>query len=342
MPAIPLLDLPETGRHVPVRLGVLTNPAAQHNHRFPFTHGVLERELASELDGVMTVTRDQVDEAVGTLLGRGINVLAINGGDGTIHGVINALVRQIGADVTRGLRSFPRLLFLNGGTYNMASRAMGTKGSPVRTVRRFLARHPRSLLAQVPTRPLRLLEIREEGHPEPLLGMVFGSEVVRNALALCEELGSGYGGLLRLLGEGSLGALLGNGFFQAHQWRLRPSDPADPVVLDGEKVAGVTAVVASTIDLKLVRGAIWSLAVPPGTEGFAARLIRSRNARELVRLLPHLLWQWPHPLIRDVSEGRRISLRGDYTLDGELYRCQGRLSVSLSPHRLEVVAGEAL
>ncbi|HOU53857.1 MAG TPA: diacylglycerol kinase family protein [Myxococcota bacterium] len=342
MPAIPLLDLPETGRHVPVRLGVLTNPAAQHNHRFPFTHGVLERELASELDGVMTVTRDQVDEAVGTLLGRGINVLAINGGDGTIHGVINALVRQIGAEVSRGLRPFPRLLFLNGGTYNMASRAMGTKGSPVRTVRRFLARHPRSLLAQVPTRPLRLLEIREEGRPEPLLGMVFGSEVVRNALALCEELGSGYGGLLRLLGEGSLGALLGNGFFQAHQWRLRPSNPADPVVLDGEEVAGVTAVVASTIDLKLVRGAIWSLAVPPGTEGFAARLIRSRNARELVRLLPHLLWQWPHPLIRDVSEGRRISLRGDYTLDGELYRCQGRLSVSLSPHRLEVVAGEAL
>jgi len=325
-----------------VRLGVLTNPAAQHNHRFPFTHGVLERELASELDGVMTVTRDQVDDAVGTLLERGINVLAINGGDGTIHGVLNALVRQIGDEVLQGTRRFPRLLFLNGGTYNMASRAMGTKGSPVRTVRRFLARYPAARLDEVPTRSLGLLEVREQGRFQPLYGMVFGSEVVRNALALCEEMGSGYGGLLRLLGQGSLGALLGNDFFQRHRWRLMPSEPDRPVRLDGREVAGVTAVVASTIDLKLVRGVIWSLAVPPGGDGFAARVIRTRDARELVRLLPHLLWQWPHPLVLDVPAGRRLSVHGDYTLDGELYRAAGPLAVFMSPHRFDVVAGEAL
>lgn len=341
MHPLSLEDLPD---HLgtSTRLGVLTNPSAQHNHRFPFTHGLLERALASELDAVITITADQVDAAVTSLLDRGINVLAINGGDGTIHGVINALVRQLGPSVLRGERVFPRLLFLNGGTYNMASRAMGTKGSPVRTVRRFLSRYPHAPLGEVPTRPLALMEIREVARDGVRYGLVFGSEVVRNALALCEEMGSGYGGLLRLLTRGGVGALLQDRFFREHEWRLRPSDPSAAVVLDGREVTGVTAVVASTIDLKLVRGLIWSLAVPPGGEGFAARVVRTRSTRELVRLLPFLLWQWPHPLILDIPNGRLLSVPGDFTLDGELYRARGRLTISISPYRFAVVAGEAL
>lgn len=323
-----------------VRLGVLTNPTAQHNHRFPFTHHAIGAELASDLDAVRTATKDEIDEAVRSLVvDRGVNVLAINGGDGTIHGVVNALVRLLGDDVDAGRARLPRLLVLNGGTYNMASRAMGTKADPVTTVRAFLARYGEAAPARLPTRPVGLMEVTR-GSRRSMLGMVYGSQVVRNVLDLCDVLGSGYLGLASLLARGSAGVVLRTGFWKEHRWRLEPTDRH--AIVDGRRVDGVTAVVASTIDLKLVRGLVWALAVPPGSKGFAARVIRTRTSGELVRLLPALLWELPHPLILPVPEARHVVTSGDFTVDGELYEAAGRVEVSLSRFSLDVVPGDDL
>jgi hypothetical protein len=323
-----------------VRLGVLTNPEAQHNSRFPFTHHAIGAELASTLDAVRTATKAEIDDAVRSLVAdRGVNVLAINGGDGTIHGVVNALARLLGDDVDAGRARLPRLLILNGGTYNMASRAMGTKADPVTTVRAFLARYGEAAPATVPTRPIGLMDVAPAGR-QPMLGMVFGSQVIRNVLSLCDELGSGYLGLASLLARGSAGAVLRTGFWKEHRWRLQPADRQ--AVVDGRRVDGVTAVVASTIDLKLVRGLVWALAVPPEARGFTARLIRTRSSGELVRLLPALLWELPHPLIWPVPEARHLVTSGDFTVDGELYEAPGRVEVGLSRFSLDVVSGEDL
>lgn len=47
-----------------VRLGVLTNPAAQHNERFPYTHRNLERHLGSIGDAVVTASAAETVDAV--------------------------------------------------------------------------------------------------------------------------------------------------------------------------------------------------------------------------------------------------------------------------------------
>jgi len=330
-------QVPEADR---IRLGVLTNPTAQHNDRFPFTHHALGAELASELDAVRTATKDELDEAVRYLVvERGVNVLAINGGDGTIHGAINALVKLLGPDVDAGRARLPRLALLNGGTYNMASRAMGTKASPVTTVRRFLARWSDAAPSALSTRPMGLLQVDRPGR-DPMLGMVFGSQVIMNVLGLCDDLGSGYLGLASLLTRGAFGTLLRTRFFRDNRWRLRPDDGT--AWLDGTRYEDVTAIAASTVDLKLVRGVVWALAVPAGSKGFAVRALRTRTPGEMVRALPQLLWDLPHPLILSIPEAAEVVTSGDFTLDGELYASEGRIALSMSRYAFDVVVGEDL
>lgn len=335
-----------------MRLGVLTNPAAQHNHRFPFTHRSLVRSLGSAADAVLTADRSEIEGAIRTLLvEREANVIAVNGGDGTIHGAINAMARLLGGEWEQGLRAPPVLLLLNGGTYNIASRALGTKGDPVRTVSRFLARYRGASLRDVATREVGVLEVRALGRAgrsvgpwaapgQSMLGMVFGSEVVANALDLCDRMGSGYLGLARLLAQGVAGYALRTRFYREHAALLRPPDPRFEV--DGHAIGDGVGAVASTVDLMLARGLVWSLTVAPGTAGFHAKVVRGKSPGEVVRLLPHLLWEVPHPMIAAFPEASHLVASGRFTVDGELYDHAGRVEVRSSGVRFRIVSGDDL
>jgi len=320
----------------PVRVGVLTNPSALHNDRFPYAHRNLLVHLQSGADAVVTADCSQVDDAVRHLLDqRRINVLAINGGDGTIHATLNSLVRQYGDSVSAGLRAWPTLLFLNGGTYNMASRALGTKGYPARTLQRFARQFGAGTVADLRTRPLSLLEVRAEGQA-PEVAMVFGSSVVMRALELCDNMGAGYQGLMRLFFEGALGVAFRTRFLTDHAWRLQP--PLRPIEVDGEALPDALGAVASTIDLKLVHGLVWSFRAGACGCGFPARVVRQGTPADLVRVLPHLLWQLRHPSVLDYTSLRSLRTEGPFTVDGELHPHEGPLEVRLSAHRFDVVS----
>lgn len=328
------LSRTHAGPNAPVRLGVLTNPVALHNHRFPFTHRNLVRRLGTAY-AVETADRTKIEGAIRSLLlDREVNVLAINGGDGTIHAAMNTMARAFPAD-----SPLPILLLLNGGTYNMASRALGTKGDPVRTVSRFLERYRGASLRDIKTREVGVVEVHPEGR-ESMIGMVFGSEVVANALDLCDRMGSGYLGLARLLLQGVAGYALRTDFYRRHADLLRPSHPW--IEVDGRGVGDSIGVVASTIDLMLARGLICSLTVVPQMKGFHAKVVRGKSPGDVVRLLPHLLWEVPHPMIETVPDASRLRTFGRFTVDGELYEHEGVIEVRANPLRFRVVSGDDL
>lgn len=322
-----------------MRLGVLTNPKALHNRRFPFTHRKILDRLASEADAVVTASESEIDGAVRHLLiDRKINVLATNGGDGTIHGVVNAMVRLLGTDVSLGRASFPRLLLLNGGTYNMASRAMHTNRRPDQMVHAFLRRFREGPVNAIPTRRACLLEVHPDGQ-KPMLGMFFGSQTVARALDLCDRMGAGYLGLAELLARGVLGFLFDTRFYRENIWRLKPDD--SNVFVDGECFTDSCAVVAATLDMKLARGMIWALTASQD-DGFHVKVIRADAPSMLVRMLPHMLWEVSHPMIVSKTSAQCVEVEGDFTLDGELYAHKGRVSIKLSPYRLHLVSGREL
>jgi len=248
---------------------------------------------------------------------------------------LNALVRQYGHEVSAGLRDWPILLFLNGGTYNMASRALGTKGHPARTLERFASRYKDVAVSEVRTRTLSLLDVQAFGQP-PQVAMVFGSEVVTHALDLCDGMGAGYRGLTRLFVQGAFGIAFKTRFLADHAWRL--AGPKRPMEVDEETLPDALAAVASTIDLKLVHGLVWAFRAGACSTGFPARIVRKGRPADLVRALPHLLWQLRHPSVLDYSSVGILRTDGAFTVDGEIHHHDGTVSVRLSPHRFRVVS----
>jgi hypothetical protein len=173
-----------------------------------------------------------------------------------------------------------------------------------------------------------------------MLGMVFGSQVIANVLSLCDRLGSGYSGLARLLWSGVTGHVLQTEFYRGNQWRLAPEDPS--VRVDGCTFDGVTAAVVSSIDLKLVKGFVWALTTRGRTDAFHVKLIRAKSSGVVVRLIPNLLWELPHPMILSFPEATSLSLAGNFTVDGELYEDSGPVDLGVSSMRFDIVSGEGL
>ncbi|HNZ02537.1 MAG TPA: diacylglycerol kinase family protein [Myxococcota bacterium] len=321
-----------------VRLGVLTNPSAQHNERFPYTHRNLEKHLDSMSDAVVTASAAECDAAVRHLLvERGVNVLGINGGDGTIHSTLAAIIDLKRIDPSIPM---PTLLLLNGGTYNIASRAMRTNHNPADTLRRFKARWADAPLACVSTRELALLQVTPTGSDAhgPIPGMVFGSQVIANVLDLCDGIGGGYIGFSEFLARGVAGYAFKTRFFNSNKWRLQHT--ADRIQVDGVSEHGTVGVVASTIDLKLARGLVWAISATDPADGFHSKTIRAMNPSDVVRLIPYLMWEFPHPMIVARPHTRTIQTSGPFTLDGELYPDMGPIDVSMGDWRFDVVAGE--
>ena len=106
-------------------IAVVSNPRSGRNRRSP----VLARDLAALLDDDGTLVEpedlDALERAVRDFRARGVEVVCVNGGDGTLHKVLSAMVVVYG-EGARGadLRAvaLPRVAILKGGTLNtMAS-----------------------------------------------------------------------------------------------------------------------------------------------------------------------------------------------------------------------------
>jgi len=90
----------------------------------------------------------------------------------------------------------PLFLFVNGGGMNMLARVFGSRGHPVRTLRKFLERARGSRFGSLPKRGVPLLAVRERPDAPLRYGYIFGSELVFNALTMYERFGQGYPGLM--------------------------------------------------------------------------------------------------------------------------------------------------
>lgn len=312
----------------PVRLGVITNPFSRTNARSRLHDRLIPSAVQSPEDALTTHTVAEFDAALAQLIfQRGANVIGLNGGDGTLHLGVNRLIalqREVAVQ-TRRTFPLPRLLFLNGGTLNIVSRATGTQGNPVRTVREFMRRWGARRLGEVPVRRVRLLAVRTTtahrgASPDvapPRYGFIFGTEVVANALEMYTMFGEGYLGLARFLAEVGVGYAVGTQLWRDHGWKLDPT--GRPLVVDGQEHRRNLGAVACTIELSLVKGVLTALRPPDDGSGFAVRLLAETHPGRVIRSIPQLMLGRAADGVVDVPDAHSLVASGCYTLDGELF-----------------------
>lgn len=310
-----------------INIGILSNLTSLYNHKHPPAHKIISRVLGDEGFAIETEDKREIKDALLYLLKeKKINVLGLNGGDGTIHTTINTLI-ELNMD-------FPYFLFLNGGTYNIASRAMGTKGDPERTIAKFLRNQKQKEISQMPLKRVNILKIEPEGK-KALYGLVYGSDVVANALELCSLMGSGYLGLLRLFLSGFYALLFNSEIWKKEEWRLTPS--RQYIIMNGKRIDNIMGCVSSSVSLMLIKGLIKSLSVKDNADGFHTKAVRTLNKKKIITMLPHFLEEMDHKYILTNEKCSEIITYGRFTLDGEIYNHNDEVKVTLSPYYVKVI-----
>ncbi len=111
-------------------IGVVHNPFARRNMKYPYMVNDLRIVLGKCGTVYSTKNVTEIEAAAVDFIENGYGILAINGGDGTLHLVINAF-KKIFMD-----RALPDVVILRGGTMNTVSNSLKLKGQPVEILKR--------------------------------------------------------------------------------------------------------------------------------------------------------------------------------------------------------------
>ncbi len=124
---------------------------------------------------VVTETSAELPTALAQLAAKDVGVIAVNGGDGTLHHTVTELMRS------RPFERQPFVAPLRGGRTNVAALDFGAGRSPRRSVRAlFDACRQGTLVARRVDRPM--LRIEPAAGAAPLYGFFIGTGVVRRAI----------------------------------------------------------------------------------------------------------------------------------------------------------------
>ncbi len=154
------------------RLGVLTNlRAGSRGDGKPRARIEVPRD--PDVVHLVTESSEHLPDALTELAAKEVGVIAINGGDGTLHHTLTELMRH------RPFERHPFVAPLRGGRTNMAALDFGAARSPHRSVRRLLDACRRGALeARRVDRPLLRITTDAAG---PVFGFFVGTGVVRRA-----------------------------------------------------------------------------------------------------------------------------------------------------------------
>ncbi len=311
-PAAPLEEpaFPDAGW----RLGVICNPESGENRR----SGLREFRRLLEGEGRIPCreVRDpaQAASALAEFARHGINLLAVNSGDGTVQAVLSEFLRL------RPASELPLLALFHGGTTNMTHRDLGLPGKPLEALRRLLAWLRRGEgQGRIVGRPVLRVDPGPAGTPH--FGFFFGAAAVYRGIRFFQA-------RIRRVGlRGNAAHLVVFGRFL---WALlrRSDELLSPATVrlaaDGRDLGSRPAflLLATTLD-RLILG--WRPFWGPGTAPLRLTLVQAPPVW-IPDALPALLRGTSDP--RLTPENGYWSLRaceveveldGGYALDGELF-----------------------
>jgi len=300
-------------------IGVITNPRSSKNLGNP--------DLATELGYILGEKGSfespgdhrALEATVKRFLKHDIDVLAINGGDGTAHTAISAMVRSYAG------KPLPKIMLLRGGTMNTVSSGLGISGKPAQLLDYLVTRYHRELPFTTTKRAL----LKVDGDK---YGFLFGNGICAHFLEAYYE--GGNPSPLKAattLGHGIVSGLVGGTYFKT---MTRPW--VGSVEVDGEiwPSRDWVAIGAGTVD-DIGIGFRPFYKGPDQVDHFHVIGLDMRG--------PDLIWELPrvyraqpmgHEKVRDQLV-KHMVLRSEqpisYMIDGDFLRGGKELTVEVGP-----------
>ncbi len=187
-------------------IGIVSNPLARRNLRSPETARRLRALLDGEGELAVASSGDELALAVERFRASGIEVLGVNGGDGTGHVVLTAFARAYGDE------PLPSVALLRGGAMNTVADAHKLRGSPESILKSVLERRRAGLPVRTVERDL--LSVQHDDAP-PRFGFLFGTGVVVTFLDAYYRTGRPTAAMAAALLARAVGSALVGGRFAA-------------------------------------------------------------------------------------------------------------------------------
>ena len=301
-------------------IAIFVNPRSRSNRRDPGLAGRLAAAVGDAGRVLAPATLDELDEAARGLAVSPPSVIAIHGGDGTLHKALTALLSAFGE------KPLPPFAILGGGTMNVVASSLHIRADAIAFLK-GLAEAARA------GRPLQTLT-RRCMRVGDRYGFVFGNGVLANFLVEYYGGPNGYGPMraLYLLARLFLSALIAGPFMRRvfHRFRGRVSVDGQPLEFPDLMAVGVGTVREVGLGFKLYHRAdddpdrFGVVAIHSGALALVADLAAVRTGRGIS----------PRRAFSAVASQVEIqSLEPDmpYTIDGDLYRTSGLLPIHVGP-----------
>ena len=303
-------------------IGIVNNPRARRNQRRPAVAARLRARLDGDGELLDASTPEELEVAVRRFQAAEIDVLGVNGGDGTGQVVLTAFARAYRD------RPLPRLLLLRGGAMNTVAHGHGIGGTAETILKAVLEQRRRGIPLQTVDRDLLRIEA-DAGTPR--YGFIFGTGAVVTFLEAYYRTGNPSPlAALRLMVR-AVGSAFRSGPFALslmRRERLR-------VETDGEEWPDgsyLTLLAGTTPDIGLGFKAFHRCDEQPGffhAVGVTAPLLPL--ALSLPRIRAGRPWRRRHALDEVARELILTSDRPRFTVDGDLYEARNQVRVSTGP-----------
>lgn len=309
-------------------IGIITNPHSRRNRRYPEQMRRLGYVLGQDDSYEMTNRIEDVAGVAEQFKKSEIDILALNGGDGTNHVTLSTFIDVYGDT------PLPRITFLRGGTMNTISNGIGIKGKPSRLLANLVEKY----YTKQPFETTRRDMLRITDDSDTRYGFIFGNGVVSNFLEAYYDTGNPSpttAGVL--LGKAIAGLPFGGGLAK----ELTRPFQAELTFSDGEhwQTRDYTSVLAATIDqIGLGFRPFIRCEERPGAFHLLAL---TAGPFDIVQELPNI--RLGRPISPGAGESRvteSVSIESDrpivYTIDGDMHTSNGTVTLETGP-RVEII-----
>jgi diacylglycerol kinase family enzyme len=303
-------------------IGIVNNPRSRRNRLRPGIARRLRAQLGDRGEVLDASTPDELARAVERFRAARIEVLGVNGGDGTGHYVLTAFARAYGAE------PLPRVLLLRGGAMNTVAHGHAIRGGPERILHEMLLRRERG--SGLRTLTCDLLRVSADGG-EPRYGFIFGTGFLVTFLEAYYGTGRPSPAIAALLVSRAIGSALVGGRFAAALGRRTPLR----VATDGDEWPDgryLAVAAATTPDIGFGFRAFHRCSEQPG---FFHAVGVSGSLIQLALCIPRLRRgaPWKRRVAQD-EVARELVLEGEalrFTIDGDLYAADRSVRVETGP-----------
>jgi diacylglycerol kinase (ATP) len=213
-------------------IGVVNNPYSRRNKQNPEWMRSLGYITGTSGEAVATRSTSDIHEMIRIFSEKDIDILAINGGDGSNSLVLSALIEEYGD------KPLPKIALLRGGTMNIAANSCGIKGSSAGLMVNLVHKYREDIPFE--TTFCDILEI------EGRYGFVFGNGFTHRFLEVLYESGKKTPlSAIKQLAKGSLSTITGGKLARRLFERVEAR-----VLLDGQEwpAWSFAALAASTVE----------------------------------------------------------------------------------------------